>query len=45
MSNMLLGNIGEEQGAITNSFRKNEEVGPKQERCSVVDVSGGEGKV
>ena len=33
---------GEEQRAITNSSRKNEEAGPKWKRCSVVDVSGGE---
>ena len=45
MSNMLLGNIGEEQRAITNSSRKNEEVRPKHEWCSVVDVSGGDSKV
>ena len=31
MSNILLGNAGEEQRAITNSSRKNERVGPKQE--------------
>ena len=45
MSNILLGNTGEEQRAITNSSRKNEGVGPKQEWCSAVDVSGGESKV
>ena len=28
--------------AITNCFRKNEEAGPNQKQCSVVDVSGGE---
>ena len=31
---------GEEWRAITNSSRKYEAVGPKQKRCSVVDVSG-----
>ena len=36
---------GEEQRAITNSSRENEVAGPKQKRCSVVDVSGGESKV
>ena len=36
---------GEEQRAITNSTRKNEAAGPKQEQRSVVDVSGGESKV
>ena len=36
---------GEEQRAITNSSRKNEAAGPKWERHSVVDVSGGESKV
>ena len=36
---------GEEQRAITNSSRKNEEAGPKQKWHSVVDVSGGESKV
>ena len=35
---------GEEQSAITNSSRKNGEAGPKQKRCSVMDVSGGESK-
>ena len=34
--------IGEEQ---RNSSRKNEEAGPNQRWCSVVDVSGGESKV
>jgi len=34
--------IGEEQ---RNSSRKNEEAGPKQKQCSVVNVSGGDGKV
>ena len=28
-----------------NSSRKNEEVAPKQKRCPVVDVSGGESKL
>ena len=28
-----------------NSFRKNEEAGPKWKQCSVVHVSGGESKV
>ena len=36
---------GEEQRTITNSSRKNEEAGPKQKWCSVVDVSGSESKV
>ena len=36
---------GEEQRAITNSSRKNEAVGLKQKRCSVVNMSGGESKV
>ena len=31
----------EEQRAISNSSRKNGATGPKQEQCSVVDVSGG----
>ena len=31
---------GEEQRAITNSFKKNEAAGPKQKWCSVVDVTG-----
>ena len=35
----------EEQRVITNSTRKNEAAGPKQEQRSVVDVSGGESKV
>ena len=34
---------GEEQRAVTNSSRMNEETGPKQ-KLSVVDVSGGENK-
>ena len=36
---------GEEWRAITNISRKNEAAGPKQKRCSVVNVSGGESKV
>ena len=36
---------GQEQRAITNDSRKNEEAGPKPKRHSVVDVSGGESKV
>ena len=28
-----------------NSSRKNEEDGPKQKQCPVVDVSGGESKI
>ena len=28
-----------------NSSRKNEEAGPKQKQCSIVNVPGGEGKV
>ena len=35
----------EEQRAITNSSRKNEEAGPKQKQHSVMDVPGGECKV
>ena len=34
----------DEQRAITNSSRKNEETGPKWKRRSVVDVSGGDRK-
>ena len=37
--------IRKEQREITNSFRKNEVAGLKQEKCSVVNVSGGESKV
>ena len=33
---------GEEQ---RNCSRRNEEMGPKQKQCPVVDVSGGESKV
>ena len=36
---------GEEQRAITNSSRKNEETQPKQKQCPVADVSGSESKV
>ena len=36
---------GKERRAITNSSRKNEVTGPKQEWCSALDVSGGESKV
>ena len=36
---------GEDQRAITNSSRKNEEDGPEQKQHSVVDMSGGESKV
>ena len=36
---------GGERRAITNSSRKNEEAGPKQKQCSVVEVSGGKSKV
>ena len=36
---------GKEQREITNSFKKNEVIGPKQKWCSVVDMSGGENKV
>ena len=36
---------GEEQRVIANSSRKNEVAGPKQKRCSVLDMSGGESKV
>ena len=35
----------EEQMTTTNSSKKNEVAGPKQKRCSVVDVSGGEIKI
>ena len=31
--------IWKEQRTITNSSRKNEAAGPKQKRCSLVDVS------
>ena len=30
---------------LQNSSRKNEEGGPKQKQCPVVDVSGGESKI
>ena len=36
---------GEEWRAVINSSRKKEVAGPKQKRCPVVDVSGGENKV
>ena len=36
---------GEEQRAVTNSSRKNEEAGPKQKQHSVMDVPGGECEV
>ena len=36
---------GEEQKTTTNSPRKNEVVGPKWKRCSVVDVSSDESKI
>ena len=36
---------GEEQRAITNSSRKNEEARQRGKQCSVEDVSGGESKV
>ena len=36
---------GQEQRAITNSYRKNEKVKPKQKWHSVVNMSGGESKV
>jgi len=36
---------GEEQKVITNSSRKNGTDGPKQKRCSVVGVTGGESNV
>ena len=35
----------EEWKPITSSSRKSEVAGPKQKRCSVVDISGGESKV
>ena len=36
---------GEEQRAVTGSFRKNEAAGPKWKQHSFVGVSGGESKV
>ena len=36
---------GEEQRAVVNSSSKNKMAGPKLNRCSVVDVSGGESEV
>ena len=36
---------GKEQRAIANTTRKNEQAGPKQKWCSVVDVSSGESKI
>ena len=36
---------GEDQRAITNSFRKNEVAVPKQRQCLVVYVPGNEDKV
>ena len=36
---------GEEERAVTNSCRENEEAEPKRKQLSVVDVSGGEIKV
>jgi len=36
---------GEEQRAIINNYRMNQESGPKQKWCSDVDVSGGKSKV
>ena len=36
---------GEEQRTDTNGSRKEEAAGSKQERCSVVDVSGDESKI
>ena len=36
---------GEEQKTTTNSPRKNEVVGPKWKRCSIVDVSSDESKI
>ena len=41
VSNVQLGN----NRAISNSSGKNEVTGPKQKRCSVVEVSGGDRKV
>ena len=35
----------EEWKPVTSSSRKSEVAGPKQKRCSVVDISGGESKV
>ena len=37
--------IEEEQRAITNSSRRNEEADPKRKQCPAVAVSGGESKV
>ena len=37
--------VGKDWRAITNSFRKNEEDGPKQKQYSIVGVSGGKSKV
>ena len=36
---------GEKKRATINSYRKNEVAGPKQKRCSVVDIAGDESKV
>ena len=36
---------GEDQRAISKASRRKEEAGPKQKRCSVVDVSCGKSKV
>ena len=36
---------GEKQKTTTNSPRKNEVVGPKWKRCSIVDVSSDESKI
>ena len=36
---------GEERRAVVNSSSKNKMAGPKLNRCSVVDVSGGESEV
>ena len=41
-SNSVQYATGEEQKAVTSSSRKNEADGPKQKRCSVAYVSGGE---
>ena len=36
---------GEKRRTITDSSRKNEAIGPKQNQCSALDVSGDESKI
>ena len=36
---------GEEQRVIATGANKNDVTGPKRDRCSAVDVSGGESKI